>query len=218
MRNTNPGKMKIALIAFVLLAVLVPNSYCNESSSNKDPWLLIVRETNDGCRFDRFNTDKGAHQLLATIESCPEKMFLAKNGRRISWYSSGQFYFRSITMDESATWSIPIPSLEFEAHRENMKVLPPKEVLDKFDNLKFNVMSVGKNEKDEYVTYLTLGLPYDDTYDYLFTLVNGSWTVSSEKYCVRFDTDCSFKNGYIDAYQFKTLGRGITIGRFGRIV
>ncbi len=147
--------------------------------------LLYAREEDGACTIGLWNTrSKGPEALLQT-DACPKELFVSPDGRSV-YIVDGDSVREVSTVSPHRTSTVDLPTLDYRAWLEQMP-LRPNENPDYLPSAtKLNPIGVSRHDDGSLALLVSLWMPADDEYHYLFRQEGKEWRIERARWCDRW--------------------------------
>lgn len=152
--------------------------------------LLFARQAEDHCVIGVWSSRSGVSSELADIAKCPEDVFVSTDRR--SAYVIDDEVIRVVSTDEStADTEIPLPDLDYRGWLDQMTLRPDQnpDYLPSITAMK--PIGIGDLEDGSLGLLLSLWMPADDAYHYMFRYDDGQWSIADARWCDRWGCESS---------------------------
>ena len=152
--------------------------------------LLFAQQVEDHCVIGVWNTRSGVSSELANIAKCPEDVFVSTDRR--SAYVVDDKVIRVVSTDESAAdTEVPLPDLDYRGWLDQMTLRPDQnpDYLPSMNAMK--PIGIGDLESGSLGLLVSLWMPADDEYHYLFRYDDGRWSMAEARWCNRWGCESS---------------------------
>ena len=177
---------------FIRLAPLAIVFLWSEASSQVSelPRLLLARERNGSCSIEIWHPVESKPHVLATAETCPEGLFVSN---KTLLFSDSNTISKILLSDRSQeATSQALPNLDFDVHRANLSVKPNDDDYLLVRDRKLTVMKLGHFPDGHMGLQARLEMATNDSFNYLFKLTEGEWSIHDSLWCNGIDDKCTF--------------------------
>lgn len=178
--------------ALYLLLCVTLSRVCSAQLPS-DTRLLFSKELQDSCEISIWDPNLAEADILATEDSCPKAIFLSPDESRL--YVVDDNLIREVPFDsqQPARVAAELPDLNFLAYQDIVSVQPSAEYLQ--ISMKTMIpLAVGYQVDGRLALRALLRMAADDSYNYLFTLEDGVWEITDERWCDRMERQCEFES------------------------
>ncbi len=147
-----------------------------------DVRLVFVREKDAKCEITLWNPYTVQARQLFSSPTCPEDVFVADGKTSIFVPYNGVLQEIQFGPQVRIKAPIPLPKIDLEKRpyfKKYIKWLKP--------------VAAGYLEQNKIGIVMHIGLPADDSYNFLYALEDGAWVLLEQKHCGCFDT-CRFES------------------------
>lgn len=155
--------------------------------------LLFRRAGTDSCPVSLWTIgQKDAREIGALEGHCEARLFVADHTDTLFAVEADVIYVIDLA-DGSVTRTLAVPAEPMALRLDTLKQKLREWRSDlQYDFMTAKVGAVGFLENGEIAVGMHVLGPADETYGYLFGLIDGVWTLVSEQSCHRFDWRCRF--------------------------
>ena len=122
---------------------------------------------------------------LTSIEKCPDAIFASQDRR--SAFVVDDTVIRIVATDNSSAKSeVPLPNLDYRSWVDQMTVRPDQNPDYQPSITQMQPIGIGRLEDGSLGLLVTLWMPADDGFHYLFRRNAGQWTIVEEQWCGRW--------------------------------
>ena len=166
----------------------------NAPGLDDDTVRLVFRQvTESSCAVSLWKPGQdNARKIDALDNLCEAELFVADHTDTLFAIESNTIHAVNLS-DDSISVSIPLPTTQMDVQLEALKQKLRQGRTDlNFDGLRAKVGVAGFAETGDVAVGMHVGGLADETYGYLFVLVDDEWIFVSEQTCHRFDWRCRF--------------------------
>lgn len=149
------------------------------------PRLLFAEKAGDTCNIRYWYQDAAEAVILARADECPESLFIDQS-RQIVFVIDAS-YIRSIRIYPAAEISrTPLPERNYKVWLDQMTLRPDENANYKpeFETLK--PIGVRFLDDGSLGVAMSLRMPADDEYHYLFKYTDKDWSIVASRWCGRW--------------------------------
>ena len=132
-----------------------------------------------------------ARQLLS-LPTCPEDVFVADGKTSIFVPHNDALQEIQFGSQVRVKAPIPLPKIDPEKHKFKVKNQALAAYIKQYTKW-LKPVAAGYLNHNKIGIAMRIGLPADDSYNFLYALQDGAWVLLDKKYCGRFDT-CKFES------------------------
>lgn len=174
------------MLAFALATL--PAFPCDATAQVTPPRLLFAQETADACNIRYWYEGAAEAVILARVEECPERLFLDQSRRVVFVVDAAEI--RAIRIYPAGEISrTPLPERNYKFWLDQMMLRPD-------ENVKYNpsietMKPIGVRFFDDgsLGVVMSLWMPADDEFHYLFKYADENWTIVESQWCERWGCD-----------------------------
>ena len=147
--------------------------------------LLFARQVEDHCVIGVWDSRSDDSTELTRIDKCPDAIFASKDAETA--FIVDDAAIEIIATDGSAAkLNVALPNLDYRVWVEQMAVRPDQnsDYLPAIAQMK--PIGIGRLEDGSLGLLVSLWMPADDEFHYLFRHVNGQWSFEDERWCDRW--------------------------------
>lgn len=147
--------------------------------------LLFARQAEEYCVIGVWDSRSGQSTELTRISSCPYTIFASKDAESV--FVVGREVVQTVTIARpAAKMNVALPDLDYRVWIEQMSVRPDRNPEYLPHGTQMRPTGVGRFEDGSLGLIVSLGMPADDEYFYLFRHINGQWILEDERWCDRW--------------------------------
>lgn len=160
--------------------------------------LLYARQLESYCAIEIWDSRSGDTTELAKFSSCPPTIFVSDDVETV--FLEGKAVIQLVSIDNPAEKSnIVLPNLDYRAWIDQMTLRVDRNPDYLPSITQMRPIGVGRFEDGSLGLLVSLGMPADDEYHYLFRHEEGTWSFEDERWCGRWGCE-----NPIDALAFKS--------------
>jgi ankyrin repeat protein len=159
-----------------------------QAASREHSRLLFAQQAEDHCVIGVWDSRSDALTELANIAKCPDEIFVSKNNR--SAFIVDDTSIRIVSIDKSAAdLEVALPDLDYLAWLDQMEPRPDQnpDYLPSMTGMRPNRIS--QLDDGSLALVLSLWMPADDEFHYLFRYDDGQWSMIEGQWCHRWGCD-----------------------------
>jgi hypothetical protein len=156
-----------------------------EAAEREHSRLLYAKTVEDQCVVGVWNSATGVSATLANFASCPDEMFVSDDNRLVFVVDDERL--RIVSIDHSAAdTEVALPDPDYRTWVEQMTPRPDQnpDYLPSMTNMTPKQVSLLDN--GSLALILSLWMPADDEFQYLFRRDDGQWSIVEGQWCHRW--------------------------------
>jgi len=178
-------------LAPLVAAAILWTEASPRASDDVLPHLVFARQQGDLCSIETWHPVEIRPRVLATsIGACPENLFVSN--KTLLFQSSDTIREIPIVDRDSESKSQQLPALDFDAYRNDLSTKPDDDALALTRSRELTVVALGYLPDGQMGLQARLEMVPGDTFNYLFGLNDGTWTIQDAIWCDRSDKKCEF--------------------------
>ena len=159
-----------------------------QAAAREHSRLLFAQTVEDHCVVGVWDSRSGASTKLANIAKCPDEMFVSKDNRSV--FIVNDNLIRIVSIDKSAAdTEVALPDLDYRVWLDQMTQRPDQnpDYLPSMTGMRPNRISL--LDDGSLALVLSLWMPADDEYHYLFRRDDDQWSIVDAQWCHRWGCD-----------------------------
>ena len=168
----------IAFVSFLAMPIEVV-------AQHTSPRLLFAQQSGDICNIGYWHEFASEAVILAHTEKCPERLFLDAQ-RKIVFVIDGD-RIRTLRIYPAAEFdSVALPNRDYNVWLESMEPRPDQDSNYKPGARKLLPIGVRFFDDGSLGVLMSLGMPADDEFHYLFKRGEDDWSIVAQRWCHRW--------------------------------
>lgn len=188
----------VALSHLLLLACAASSDEYGQSAEIRDDaltaGLAYTKRRPGGCHISFFDPGKVLSTTLATVSACPELLFASTAPETIYFVLSNELHYIHLAESLGHINKLPLPDDRFESYRAALKAKPSDDYFPPSETNRLSPKLAGTLSDGRIAVVMSIDMPADDSYAYLFVRDKNNWRIEDQKGCHRFEYPCSFDN------------------------
>ena len=159
-------------------------------SQVRSPFLLFAEQEDDVCNIRYWQEFAPEAVILGRVDECPDRLFVDARQRIVLLVDGAEI--RRLRIYPAAEMEpIPMPDLDYRAWLNDMEPRPDRNEDYQPGDQRLLPIAARYLEDGALGLVMSLGMPADDEYHYLFRHDEGGWTVVAGRWCHRWGCDVS---------------------------
>jgi ankyrin repeat protein len=157
----------------------------NHAAAREHARLLYARKEDGACTIGLWNTRSKKTEALLQTDACPEELFVSPDGTSV-YIVDGDSIHEVSTVGPNRSSTVDLPTLDYRAWLDQMP-LRPNENPDYLPSAtQLNPIGVSRHDDGSLALLVSLWMPADDEYHYLFRHDGKEWRIERARWCDRW--------------------------------
>jgi len=159
-----------------------------QAAAREHSRLLFAQSVEDHCVVGVWDSRSGITSELADIAKCPDEMFVSKDNRSVFIVDNN--LIRMVSIDKSAAdTEVALPDLDYRIWLDQMTLRPDQnpDYLPSMTDMR--PKRISHLDDGSLAVVLSVWMPADDEFHYLFRRDGGQWSIMDSQWCHRWGCD-----------------------------
>jgi hypothetical protein len=172
----------------VLALATLPVLSCVAAAQITSPRLLFAQEAGDACDIRYWYEGAAEAVRLARVDECPERLFIDQTRQIVFVVDKGEI--RAVRIYPAGEISrTPLPEQSYKFWLDQMTLRPDENVKYKPSIETLKIIGVRYFDDGSLGAVMSLWMPADDEFHYLFRYDDNNWTIVESQWCERWGCD-----------------------------